>query len=104
MCRKHVFTGEPRHDNIECSRKHDKARHRSLTRLEQNLSGPNCSQRAMGPDSFDLGWGQNGEGLGPPVGCAYRWLHRLDPLGPFLRISDFASITVWIIEGASSLF
>jgi hypothetical protein len=63
-----VLTGEPRHQNLELSCEHNKARHSRLTRLEQDLSGPNCSRSAERPDAVDLVGCQDREGLGLPVG------------------------------------
>jgi hypothetical protein len=56
MSRKYVLAREPRDYNIELSRKQNKQR-QTIPSFEQDLSGPNCSHRAIGPDAVDLARG-----------------------------------------------
>ena len=72
MGRKYVLTGELRYDNIELSRKYNKAGYSQISRFEQYVSGLNSSRGAIRPDAVDLRWGQNREGLSLRVRCADR--------------------------------
>jgi len=56
MSRKYVLASEPRYYNIELSGKQNKQR-QTIPSFEQDLSGPNCSHRAVRPDAVDLAGG-----------------------------------------------
>jgi hypothetical protein len=67
MSRKYVLAREPGYYNIELSGKQNKQR-QTIPGFEQDLSGPNWSHRAIRPDAVDLAGGEEGEGLGLPLG------------------------------------
>ena len=56
MSRKYVLAREPGYYDIELSGKQNKQR-QTIPGFEQDLSGPNCSRRAVRPDAVDLAGG-----------------------------------------------
>jgi hypothetical protein len=66
MSRKYVLAREPGYYDIELSGKQNKQR-QTIPGFEQDLSGPNCSRRAIRPDAVDLAGGEERKGLGLPL-------------------------------------